>query len=29
VVGTDGSLTGFGGGLDMKKALLLLEKTLS
>lgn len=29
VVGTSGSLTGFGGGLDMKKALLLLEKTLS
>lgn len=25
VVGADGSLTGFGGGLDMKKALLLLE----
>lgn len=25
VVGTDGSLTGFGGGLDIKKALLLLE----
>lgn len=29
VVGTDGSLTGFGGGLDMKKALLLLERALS
>lgn len=29
VVGADGSLTGFGGGLDMKKALLLLEKSLS
>ncbi len=26
VVGADGSLTGFGGGLDMKQALLLLEK---
>lgn len=25
VVGANGSLTGFGGGLDMKKALLLLE----
>jgi len=25
VVGSNGSLTGFGGGLDMKKALLLLE----
>ena len=25
VVGASGSLTGFGGGLDMKKALLLLE----
>lgn len=29
VVGADGSLTGFGGGMDMKKALLLLEKSLS
>lgn len=26
VVGANGSLTGFGGGLDMKKALLLLEQ---
>jgi methylated-DNA-[protein]-cysteine S-methyltransferase len=26
VLGSDGSLTGFGGGLDMKKALLLLEQ---
>jgi methylated-DNA-[protein]-cysteine S-methyltransferase len=25
VVGSGGSLTGFGGGLDLKKALLLLE----
>lgn len=25
VIGADGSLTGFGGGLDMKKALLMLE----
>ncbi|VBB05471.1 methylated-dna-[protein]-cysteine s-methyltransferase active site [Lucifera butyrica] len=28
VVGSNGSLTGFGGGLEMKKALLLLEKIL-
>lgn len=27
VIGTGGALTGFGGGLDMKKALLLLEKS--
>ena len=27
VIGTDGSLTGYGGGLEMKKRLLLLEKT--
>lgn len=27
VIGTDGSLTGYGGGLDMKEALLSLEKT--
>lgn len=27
VIGTDGSLTGFGGGLPMKKALLEFEKT--
>jgi len=27
VIGADGSLTGYGGGLDMKKRLLLLEKT--
>lgn len=26
VIGADGSLTGYGGGLDMKKALLQLEK---
>lgn len=26
VIGSTGSLTGFGGGLEMKKALLLLEK---
>jgi methylated-DNA-[protein]-cysteine S-methyltransferase len=26
VIGANGSLTGFGGGLDMKQALLLLEK---
>lgn len=26
VIGSNGSLTGFGGGLDMKKALLLLEQ---
>lgn len=26
VIGSNGSLTGFGGGLDMKAALLLLEK---
>jgi methylated-DNA-[protein]-cysteine S-methyltransferase len=26
VVGANGSLTGFGGGLDLKKALLLLER---
>ena len=26
VIGSDGSLTGFGGGLDMKKGLLTLEK---
>lgn len=29
VIGADGSLTGFGGGLDMKKALLLLEKNVA
>lgn len=27
VIGADGSLTGFGGGLDVKEALLALEKT--
>ena len=27
VIGSDGSLTGFGGGLDVKKALLALERT--
>ena len=26
VIGADGSLTGYGGGLPMKKALLMLEK---
>jgi len=26
VIGSDGSLTGFGGGLDVKKALLELER---
>lgn len=29
VVGAGGSLTGFGGGLDLKKALLLLEEGVS
>jgi len=29
VVGAKGRLTGFGGGLDLKKALLLLERNLS
>lgn len=29
VVGTNGKLTGFGGGLEMKKALLLLEKNIA
>lgn len=29
VVGRDGSLTGFGGGLEMKKALLMLEKNVA
>lgn len=28
VVGSNGDLTGFGGGLEMKQALLLLEKSL-
>ena len=28
VIGTDGSLTGYGGGLDMKEALLRLEGSL-
>ncbi|MBJ7332196.1 MAG: MGMT family protein, partial [Solirubrobacteraceae bacterium] len=27
VIGADGSLTGFGGGLETKRALLDLEKT--
>jgi methylated-DNA-[protein]-cysteine S-methyltransferase len=29
VVGSNGKLTGFGGGLDMKKALLMLEKNIA
>jgi methylated-DNA-[protein]-cysteine S-methyltransferase len=27
VIGADGSLTGFGGGLDIKRKLLALERT--